>query len=137
VAGKVFLDTNVLAYAQDAGVPAKRARSRALIADAAAGGNGVISTQVMQEFFVTATRKLGVTPLAAKSVVKTFRVFEIVQTSPDLIDEAIDCSVLNQLSFWDGLILAAAAASGCATLYSEDLNAGQSVHGVRIVNPFV
>jgi predicted nucleic acid-binding protein len=137
VAGKVFLDTNVLAYAQDAGEPAKRTRSRALIADAAAGGNGVISTQVMQEFFVTATRKLGVAPLAAKSVVKTFRVFEIVQTSPDLIDEAIDCSVLNQLSFWDGLILAAAAASGCATLYSEDLNAGQSVHGVRIVNPFV
>ena len=95
----------------------------------------MISTQVLQEFFVAVTRKLGVSPLAAKGVIKTFDVFEIVQVSPALIQEAVDCSVLNQLSFWDSLILAAASAAGCTTVFSEDLSAGQQVLGVKIQNP--
>lgn len=93
------------------------------------------STQVMQEFFVAATRKLGVPPLAAKGVLKTFSVFEIVQVSAPLIHEAIDCSILNQLSFWHSLVLAAAASAGCATVYSEDLNPGQTIPGVAVRNP--
>jgi predicted nucleic acid-binding protein len=134
--GKVFFDTNVLVYAQDLDAPHKRERSRQLMAEVAAVGCGVISTQVLQEYYVTATRKLGVAPLAAKSVVQSFRMFEIVQLSPDLIEQAIDRSVLSQLSFWDALIVAASAASGCTTIYSEDLNAGQVIGGVRVVNPF-
>ncbi len=134
--GKVFLDTNVLAYAQDLDAPHKRQRSRELIAEVVASGSGVISTQVLQEFYVTATRKMGVPPLAAKSVVQSFRIFEVVQLSPDLIDQAIDRSVLSQLSFWDALIVAASVASGCTTIYSEDLNAGQVIDGVKITNPF-
>ena len=134
--GKVFFDTNVLLYAQDLDAPHKRERSRQLMAEVAAAGGGVISTQVLQEYYVTATRKLGVTPLAAKSVVQSFRMFEIVQLSPDLIEQAIDRSVLSQLSFWDALIVAASAASGCTTIYSEDLNAGQVIGGVKVVNPF-
>lgn len=134
--GKVFFDTNVLLYAQDLDAPHKRERSRQLMAEVAAVGCGVISTQVLQEYYVTATRKLGVAPLAAKSVVQSFRMFEIVQLSPDLIEQAIDRSVLSQLSFWDALIVAASAASGCTTIYSEDLNAGQAIGGVRVVNPF-
>lgn len=97
--GKVFLDTNVLVYAQDLDVPDKRQRSRELIAAVVASGSGVISTQVLQEFYVTATRIMGVAPLAAKSVVQSFCIFEIVQLSPDLIERAIDRSVLSQLSF--------------------------------------
>ena len=134
--GKVFLDTNVLVYAQDADAPDKRQRSRALIAAVVAAGSGVISTQVLQEFYVTATRKMGVPPLAAKSVVQSFRLFEVVQLSPDLIEQAIDRSVLSQLSFWDALIVAASVASGCTTIFSEDLNAGQVIDGVKITNPF-
>lgn len=134
--GKVFFDTNVLVYAQDLDAPHKRERSRQLMAEVAAVGCGVISTQVLQEYYVTATRKLGVAPLAAKSVVQSFRMLEIVQLSPDLIEQAIDRSVLSQLSFWDALIVAASAASGCTTIYSEDLNAGQAIGGVRVVNPF-
>ena len=134
--GKVFLDTNVLVYAQDADVPDKRQRSRALIAAVVAAGSGVISTQVLQEFYVIATRKMGVPPLAAKSVVQSFRLFEVVQLSPDLIEQAIDRSVLSQLSFWDALIVAASVASGCTTIFSEDLNAGQVIDGVKITNPF-
>jgi predicted nucleic acid-binding protein len=133
--GKVFLDTNILLYAQDADTPAKQQRSRNVVENLARSGDGVISTQVMQEFYVAATRKLGLPPLAAKAVLKTFAVFEIVQVSPAVIQEAIDCSILNQLSFWDSLLLAAAAAAGCVTIYSEDLNAGQTVLGVRVENP--
>lgn len=135
-AAKAFLDANILVYAQDRDSPAKRRRSREVIASLAEAASGVISTQVLQEFYVAATRKLGVAPLAAKSVMQTFKVFEIVQTSPDLIDSAIDCSVLNGISFRDALIVAAAAAGGCAIVYSEDLNPGQTIQGVRIENPF-
>jgi predicted nucleic acid-binding protein len=134
-AGKVFLDTNILVYAQDQDSPVKRRRSREVIAALAQSGTGVISTQVLQEFYVTVTRKLGVAPLAAKRVLQTFTIFEIVQTSPDLIERAIDCSVLNTISFWDALIVAAAASSGCAIVYSEDLNPGQTIQGVRVENP--
>ena len=133
--GRVFIDSNVLAYAQDARSAAKQRASRALISALAGSGDGVISTQVLQEFYVTATRKLGVPPLVAKGVLKTLAVFEIVQVSPMLIQEAVDCSILNQLSFWDSLILAAAAAAGCSTVYSEDLNPGQSILGVTVKNP--
>ncbi len=134
--GKVFLASNILAYAQDGGSPDKQRKSREVIARLAGSGDGVISTQVMQEFFVAATRKREVPPLAAKGVLKTFTVFEIVQVSPDLIQEAVDCSILNELSFWDALVLAAAAAAGCSTVYTEDLNAGQTILGVKVENPF-
>lgn len=134
---KVFFDTNVLAYAMDQDAPDKRKRSRQLIAEFVASGTGVVSTQVLQEFYVTATRKMRVAPLAAKSVLQSFTIFEVVQVSPDLIEKAIDRSVLSQLSFWDALIVMASASSGCTTIYSEDLNAGQVIDGVRVVNPFV
>lgn len=136
MSAKAFLDSNVLVYAQDAGSPDKQRRSRELVARLAATGDGVISTQVMQEFFVSVTRKLGVPPLAAKGILKTFTVFEVVTAGPELIHEAIDCAVLNVLSFWDALILAAAASAGCGIVYSEDLNPGQTIMGVKVQNPF-
>jgi predicted nucleic acid-binding protein len=132
----MFLDANVLVYAQDAAAPEKQATSREIISKLAASADGVISTQVMQEFYVAATRKLGVPPLAAKGVLKTFSVFETVQVSPAIIQDAVDCSILNQLSFWDSLILAAAASAGCSTVLSEDMNPGQVVLGVKVQNPF-
>ncbi len=135
MSGKVFLDSNILVYAQGAGSMDKQRRSRELIARLAESGNGVISTQVMQEFFVSVTRKLGVPPLAAKAILKTFTVFEIVTAGPELIHEAIDCAVLNAISFWDALILAAAASAGCGVLCTEDLNQGQIIMGVKIQNP--
>jgi predicted nucleic acid-binding protein len=136
MSAKVFLDSNILAYAQDKASPDKRKASRKLIAELVESGDGVISTQVLQEFYVTATRKLGVDALAAKGILKTFSVFEIVQVSPSLIHEAVDCSVLNSLSFWDSLVIAAAASAGCSTVYSEDMNSGQRILGVKVQNPF-
>ena len=134
--GRVFLDANVLVYAQDARAPKKQRVSREIITRLASSADGVISTQVLQEFYVAATRKLGVPPLAAKGILKTFGVFETVQVSPALIQDAVDCSILNQLSFWDALILAAAAAAGCGAVLSEDLNPGQVILGVKVQNPF-
>ena len=134
--GKVFVDANVLIYAQDAAAPEKRERSRKIIADLTESGEGVISTQALQEFYVAATRKLSVDPLAAKGILKTFSVFELVQVSATLIQEAIDCSILNKVSFWDALIVAAASAAGCTRLLTEDFNPGQTMLGVRIENPF-
>ena len=135
MSGRVFLDANILVYAQDARSADKQRKSRKAIAALAGSGDGVISTQVMQEFYVAATRKIGVPPLVAKGVLKTLAVFEIVQVSPALIQEAVDCSILNQLSFWDSLILAAAASAGCSTVYSEDLNPRQTILGVKVQNP--
>ncbi len=133
---RIFLDANILVYAQDIGVPVKQRKSRGIITELADSGDGVISTQVMQEFFVAATRKLGVEPLVAKGVLKTFAVFDVIQVSPVLIHEAIDCSILNQLSFWDSLILAAASSAGCSKVFSEDLNPSQTILGVKVENPF-
>jgi predicted nucleic acid-binding protein len=132
---RVFIDTNIFVYAQDAGTPKKQRKSREVIARLAESGDGVISTQVLQEFFAAATRKLAVEPLVAKGVLKTFTVFEIVQVSTALIQEAIDCSILNQLSFWDSLIFSAAASAGCSEVLSEDLNPGQTILGVKVRNP--
>jgi predicted nucleic acid-binding protein len=134
---RIFLDTNILVYAQDAGYPDEQRKSREIIARLAGSGDGVISTQVMQEFFVAVTRKLGVGPLVVKGILKTFSVFEVVQVSAPLIHEAVDCSILNQLSFRDSLILAAAASAGCSTIFSEDLASDQTILGVRIQNPLV
>jgi predicted nucleic acid-binding protein len=137
MADKVFLDTNLFIYAQDAGSPEKQRRSREIISQSADSATGVISTQIMQEFYVAATRKLGVEALAAKSILKMFSVFEIVQVSPQLIYDAIDCSILNKVSFWDSLILAAAASAGCSKVMSEDFNPDQAILGIKIQNPFM
>jgi predicted nucleic acid-binding protein len=135
--GKIFLDSNLLVYAQDKAAAKKQKRSREVIAELGVSGDGVISTQVMQEFYVAATRKLGIDALAAKNVLKTFSIFETIQITPELIQDAIDCSILNVLSFWDALVVAAAAAAHCTTVYSEDLNSGQTILGVTIANPFL
>jgi len=116
------------------GPPARRKAARSLQADD--DRQGVLSTQVLQEFYVVAVTKLGMDPLAAKAAVRAFAHFDVVTVTPELIENAIDCSVLSQLSFWDGLILAAAEAACCDTLCTEDLQNGQVIRGVTIENPF-
>jgi predicted nucleic acid-binding protein len=134
---KVFLDTNVLAYALDRHDPRRRKRARSLLAEIRNGPGGVISTQVLQEVFVVATKKMAVEPLRMKSIIQWFeKHFEVVVVSGSLIREAIDCCVLSRLSFWDALIIVAAESARAATLYTEDMNDGQSVRGVAIKNPF-
>ena len=134
---RVFLDTNVLVYASDRHEPEKRRRARALLRATAGDSNGVISTQVVQEFFVAATRKLAIDPLKAKAIVGTLHPLELLEVTLEDINQAIDGVVLWQVSFWDALILTVAGRASCAVVYSEDLNAGQRYGGVEVKNPFV
>lgn len=133
---KVFLDTNVLVYGVDQADDRRREAAREILRSAVKDGPPVISTQVLQEFYVAATTRLGVVPMLAKSITRSFETMEIVQIDVDLIRDAIDLSILNTISFWDALIVSAAVAAECSQLYTEDLNHGQTIRGVKIVNPF-
>ncbi|MFO7708498.1 MAG: PIN domain-containing protein [Desulfobacterales bacterium] len=132
---KVFLDTNILVYSLDRADTEKQDKCRRLIKSLTGENSGVISTQVMQEFFVAATVKLEADPLLIKDILRSLERFETVVVSPMLIKEAIDCAIINRLSFWDALIVAAAESAYCETLWTEDLNHGQVIRGVRIENP--
>jgi predicted nucleic acid-binding protein len=131
---KVFFDTNIFGYAHDRHDPAKRDLAISLISQQA--GTLVVSTQVMQEFFVVATAKLGIADLAAKQILRAWNRFEVVGVDHSRIEEAIDIKTLNRISFWDALIVAAAASANCKVLLTEDLNHGQTIAGVRVSNPF-
>ncbi len=132
---KVFIDTNILIYSIDGSYPKKREKCRALLKSLSGDPLGVISTQVMQEFFVVATKKLGLDPLVVKDLLSGFARFEIVLITQDMVFEAIDISIIKRLSFWDALIVAAAVSANCSVVWTEDLNPGETIRGVRIVNP--
>lgn len=136
MARRCFLDTNVLIYSVDRADLAKQDTALGLIAQHAKERSGVISTQVLQEFFSAATRKLGIAPLQARQHLRDFRIFDIVQVTPEIIEEGVDCSILNTISFWDGLIIASASAAKCAELISEDISDGQIIQGIAVRNPF-
>ena len=133
-----FLDTNVLVYLFDTDSPAKQRTVRDLLTRQALDGKVMLSTQVLQEFYVTVTRKLAtpVEPDAAYRAVQDFTAFSIVRLAPPLILAAIVRSQTAQFSFWDALIVEAAIEGGANTLYSEDFQDGQAFDGVRVTNPF-
>lgn len=132
--GKTFIDTNLLVYAVDRHDAGRRRRARIRLEELRQGG-GVLSTQVLQEFYVTAVKKLGIDAAVARELVNHWARFETVLVDVDVIRAGIDCSVLYRLSFWDGLIVAAAEKSHCERLWTEDLNDGQVIRGVRVENP--
>ena len=133
---RFFLDTNILAQSLDKSDIKKVKKARQLLRDGAENDSGVISTQVLQEFYVAATKKLSVEPLVAKELLHQFQNMDTIVITAGLISEAVDCSILNRLSFWDSLIVVAAESAGCSTIWTEDLNNGQIIRGVQIKNPF-
>jgi predicted nucleic acid-binding protein len=133
---RFFLDTNVVAYADDLDVPAKQAVALRLLEQAYGESAGVISLQVLQEYFVTATRKLGVAPADARRKVELLSRLEVVRLDAQDILAAIDLQGLHGFSFWDALIIQAALLSRCTILYSEDLQDGLRLGPMQIVNPF-
>jgi predicted nucleic acid-binding protein len=132
-----FLDTNVLIYAasSEPAEEAKRARAVDLI-DAVSFG---LSAQVLQEFYVTATRKVKrkLSPVKAMWWLERFMPFPCVDTDAVLVHEAARRAELHQISYWDAAILAAAERLGAPLVYTEDLNHGQTYGAVRVVNPFL
>jgi predicted nucleic acid-binding protein len=134
--GLVFFDTNVLAYADDASSPEKQNRAISLLGEHLRRGTAVVSLQVLQEYFVVATRKLGVAPETAQRKVEILARARVVCFEPGDVIAAIELHRLARISFWDALIVHAARSAGAQALYSEDLQPGAVLGGVRVVNPF-
>ncbi len=138
MAGRTFFDTNVLVYLFDADAPRKQARAQEVLQASLEHAMAVISTQVLQEFFVTVTRKLA-RPLPsadAESALRRLMELPVVQVDPDLILTAAVSARRDRISFRDALILATASAADCGEVLSEDLQHGRSFGRVRVVNPF-
>ncbi len=131
-----FFDTNILVYTDDKTAPAKQRRALDLIAEHRGAGTGVVSLQVLQEYFVAVTRKLGVDASVARRKVELLAEFDVA--APDVADilAAIDLHRLHSLSFWDALILRCAKQAGSRVLFSEDFQGQREFDGLRIVNPF-
>ena len=134
--GRCFLDSNVLIYTDDAGAPAKQARALDLIEGCRANHSAVLSMQVLQEYFVITTRKLGVDAALARRKVELFGQLHVVGTVQADVLGAIDLHRLHGISFWDALVVRSALNAGCVRLYSEDLQAGRRFEGLEVINPF-
>ena len=132
-----FLDTNILLYTDDHDAPEKHTMALALFARVRLDKTGVISTQVLQEYFAAATRKLGVPATVARRKVDLFARLDLVLIDLSDILGAIDLHRLLHFSIWDALIVRAAQRANCTILYTEDLQHGQRVDGLEIVNPFI
>jgi len=134
--GLSFLDSNILIYTDDRGAPAKQRAALDLIEHCRRFDNGVVSVQVLQEYFTIATRKLGVDRAIARRKVELFGQLHLVETCLDDVLAAIDLHRLHEFSFWDALIVRSALRTGCRTLYSEDLQHGRRIEGLQFLNPF-
>jgi predicted nucleic acid-binding protein len=136
MSARSFFDTNILIYTDDKSAPAKQRRALDLVAEYRRARAGVVSLQVLQEYFVTVTRKLHVDAAVARRKVELLAEFDVV--IPELTDvlAAIDLHRLHRFSFWDALVLRAAKQAGCTVLFSEDMQDTREIDGVRIVNPF-
>lgn len=135
----VFVDTNILLYAHDQDAGAKRERALAALKALWSSGAGRLSVQVLQEFYVNVTRKLAtaVARSTAREVVTAYGEWIRNPTTAATVTRAADVADMAEISFWDALIIASAEESGASMLYSEDLNTGQVIAGVKIVNPLL
>ncbi|MFA5595888.1 MAG: PIN domain-containing protein [Trueperaceae bacterium] len=134
---KCFVDTNILVYAHDTSAGTKHNVASALIERHWQDANASISVQVLQEFYVSLRRKVtALAPSAARELVALYGRWRTFQPEASDVLAAIDLHQENQLSFWDAMIVIGAARLGCDLIYSEDMNSGQAILGVKIVNPF-
>jgi predicted nucleic acid-binding protein len=132
-----FFDTNVLLYMFDKRDVGKRRQAANAFRQHFQAGTLVISTQVIQEFYFAVTRKLSLLPGRAKQLIGDLCDLRVVTIGTANILRAADMSQRFKLSFWDGLILAAAEEADASVLFTEDLNHGQTYVGIRVVNPFL
>ena len=134
---KYFVDTNILVYAHDRAAGMKHERAKGLVEKLWGSGEGVVSTQVLQELCVSLRKKAGV-PLPVDEVrrlIQDYLSWEVVVNLPEATVQALELESQYKISFWDALIVHAAAAAGAKVLYSEDLSEGQKYGAVRVENP--
>jgi len=132
-----FIDTNVLIYAEASDAPVKQQVALNLLKQLYESAQGVLSTQVLQEYCNVALKKLKLPAQHVRAQIDLYEQFEIIQVSPAIIHAGLDLHQTRSIGFYDAIILASAQAAGCAVVYSEDMNTGELMGGVRIVNPFV
>jgi predicted nucleic acid-binding protein len=135
---RIFLDTNVLVYAHDRSAGKKHEIARDAVLDLWESGLGILSTQVLQEFFTAVTKKIAkpMGTASARQIIEDLLKWSVVVNDGDSILAAVDILERHKLSFWDSMIVQAAVRGGADVLLSEDLSDGQTIHGVRISNPF-
>jgi predicted nucleic acid-binding protein len=139
MADKYFVDTNILLYAHDRTAGLKHERARQLVERLWNSGEGVLSTQVVQELCINLRRKIA-RPLPTEEIrhiIQDYLSWEIVVNSPVSVLHAMDIELRYRMSFWDALVLEAAEISGATVLYSEDLAAGQKYGAVQVTNPLL
>jgi predicted nucleic acid-binding protein len=133
------VDTDILVYAHDRSPGVKQQRAKMLLEQLWNSGNGVLSTQVLQELCINLRRKTG-NPVPIDEVrllIREYSTWEVVTNTPESVLKALDIEMRYKTSFWDALILQAAEAAGASILYSEDLAAGQRYGAIQVVNPLV
>ncbi len=136
---KFFVDTNILLYAHDRSAGVKHERARQPLERLWTSGEGVLSTQVLQELCINLRRKIA-HPLPVeeiRQIIQDYLSWEIVVNTPASTLHALDIEVRYKMSFWDALILHAAESAGAAVVYSEDLATGQKYGAVQVVNPLL
>jgi predicted nucleic acid-binding protein len=136
---KFFVDTNILIYAHDTSAGPKHQRARTLLEYLWSSGNGVLSTQVLQELCINLRRKVSRSfPVdEVRLLIEDYLAWEVVTNTPESVLRALDIEMRYKTSFWDALILQAAESSGAAVLYSEDLAGGERYGTIEVVNPLL
>jgi predicted nucleic acid-binding protein len=135
----IFLDTNILVYAHDLDAGDKHDVAAKIIYQLWESKNGVLSTQVLQEFYVTLTKKMPrpLNKVATRKILKEYFSWHVVINDPQIIFQASEIEEDYKISFWDALIVSAAYSKNVATILTEDLNHGQYIEGIFIQNPFI
>ncbi|MGD8932405.1 MAG: PIN domain-containing protein [Chromatiales bacterium] len=135
---KVFVDTNILIYAHDLDAGRKHETAKSLLRDLWENHTGVISTQVLQEFYVNVTRKITqpITASQARGIINAYAAWRVEIIQPSDVIQASEIQERYRLSFWDSMIVVTAAKSRADILVTEDLNPGQIIEGVLVKNPF-
>ncbi len=132
-----FFDSNILVYAEDSADLVKQQKAIDLIMEYGRQRTGILSVQVLGEYFSAVTRKLRLDPAVARGQIEFYSRFRVVEPTVMDVLGAIDLHRLHSISYWDSLIIRCASRSGCSILLSEDMQHGRVVDGVRIVNPFL
>ena len=134
----IFLDTNILVYAYDKHYPKKQGTAQVLLKEGIETESVVLSSQVLGEFFVVVTRKIKnpISAEEAQKIIALLGVLQIVDIDLSLVNLAVENHKKYGISYWDSLIIAAAARAGCKRIMTEDLNHGQEYNSVLVENPF-
>ncbi len=136
--GRIFVDTNILIYGHDLDAGVKHETAAALLRQLWEEETGVLSTQVIQEFYVNVTRKIPhpLSPNQTRGLIETYFAWPIIVNGSGTILRASEIEERYRLSFWDALIIAAAVEGRADQIVTEDLKAGETIEGIQIVNPF-